>query len=331
MMEIDVQKLEKALLSGAKSLAGTALKSAGFAGKAALKVTSKGLARCGDAIGTAVKKADKKDLAIAAGVAAAAVAIPLWMIAPGKITAEQKKPFMGRNFAHRGLHSEDMSVPENSLKAFDLAASAGYGIELDVQLSKDGQVVVFHDDDLNRVCGVDSPVCEKTYDELHAMSLCGTEETVPLFTDVLKVVDGRGPLIVELKTCKRNRELCRKTLEILRGYKGEFCIESFDPRIVTWFRIHAKDIVRGQLAMAKEEYTSGGMPGFLAHALSRTLFNFTCRPQFIAYQLVRMPFFSRLSCRLGAMNVAWTSLDRKNEKGKDAVIFQFYRPEVRYK
>ena len=86
--------------------------------------------------------------------AAAAAAAPLFLIAPGAATRRQKAPFYGLNFAHRGLHSRDKAVPENSLEAFRLAAEAGYGIELDVQLSKDGQVVVFHDNTLDRVCGV---------------------------------------------------------------------------------------------------------------------------------------------------------------------------------
>ena len=81
------------------------------------------------------------------GLIAAAAALPLFLLAPGRATKRQKAPFMGRNFAHRGLHSRDMSVPENSLEAFRLAAKAGYGIELDVQLSRDGQVVVFRSEE----------------------------------------------------------------------------------------------------------------------------------------------------------------------------------------
>ena len=84
----------------------------------------------------------KKPALIGAGVLAAAW-LPLFLVAPGSITKRQKAPFYGRSFAHRGLHVEDKSVPENSLEAFRLAASAGYGVELDVQLSRDGQVVVF--------------------------------------------------------------------------------------------------------------------------------------------------------------------------------------------
>ena len=130
------------------------------------------------------------------GLIAAAAALPLFLLAPGRATKRQKAPFMGRNFAHRGLHSRDMSVPENSLEAFRLAAKAGYGIELDVQLSRDGQVVVFHDDTLDRVCGVHARVDEKSYDELRALGLCGTNNRIPLFSEVLDVIKGRGPLIV---------------------------------------------------------------------------------------------------------------------------------------
>lgn len=88
------------------------------------------------------------------------------MLAPGYASKRQKAPFIGVNFAHRGLHTEDKRVPENSLEAFRLAAEAGYGIELDVQLSKDGRVVVFHDDTLDRVCGVRGRVDDYKYDEL---------------------------------------------------------------------------------------------------------------------------------------------------------------------
>ena len=86
--------------------------------------------------------------------AGAAAALPVFLLAPGHASRRQKAPFMGMNFAHRGLHSRDKSVPENSIAAFRLAAREGYGVELDVHLSQDGQVVVFHDDTLERVCGV---------------------------------------------------------------------------------------------------------------------------------------------------------------------------------
>ena len=158
--------------------------------------------------------------------AAAAVTLPVFLAAPGRAGKAQKAPFLGWNFAHRGLHRADKSVPENSLEAFRLAEEAGYGVELDVQLSQDGQVVVFHDDTLDRVCSVHGRVDAFPYEQLRQMSLCGTEQHIPLFSQVLEVFGGRGPLLVELKTGPRNRELCEKTLALLEGYRGEVCIES---------------------------------------------------------------------------------------------------------
>ncbi len=273
----------------------------------------------------------KKSTALLFGLAGAALlagAGAALLLAPGKADREQKKPFRGRNYAHRGLHSEDKSVPENSLEAFDKAASAGYGIELDVQLSRDGQVVVFHDDELKRVCGDPRRVDEVDWSELKEMKLCGTEQTVPLFSTVLETVNGRSPLIVELKTGRRNDELCRKTCETLAGYKGNYCIESFDPRIVAWFRKNAPEIIRGQLAAPASEYKNKKPLPFL---LSHVLLNVIARPHFIAYKIGRRPLSVRISELMGAMKVGWTSTDPGSEKGRDAVIFEHYRPEVFYK
>ena len=271
----------------------------------------------------------KKILPAAAAVAAAAGTL-CFLTAPGRAGKAQKKPFMYKNFAHRGLHKKDKTVPENSLAAFERASSYGYGIELDVQLSKDGQVVVFHDDTLNRVCGVDSRVDEKTYDELSKISLCGTTQTIPLFSEVLKTVRGRGPLIVELKNGKRNEELCEKTYALLEKYSGEYCIESFNPFIVRWFKKNAPEVVRGQLANPPKDY-NGEVGPITAVILGNCLLNFLSRPQFIAYKITPKPFTVKLCEALGAMKVAWTSHDWVNEKFYDAVIFEFYKPKLKYK
>lgn len=299
-----------------------AVKTAGTAGKLVYKGAVKGIDRLGDM--------DRKDLLKLVCAAACAVALPVLIVAPGRADGKQKAPFKNRNFAHRGLHSRDRSVPENSLKAFELAAEAGYGIELDVQLSKDGQVVVFHDDTLNRVCGVDARVDELTYAELRDLSLLDTEEKIPLFSDVLSVIRGRGPLIVELKNGRSNKELCEKTCDMLRKYNGEVCIESFNPMIVAWFRFHAKEFLRGLLSAPEDEY-EGQTSKFTAFLLSKGLVNFMCRPQFIAYKIGKRPASINLSLALGAMNVGWTSHEIRNEKGRDAVIFEFYRPKLIYR
>ena len=271
-----------------------------------------------------------KKAAILGGLGVASVTVPLFLIAPGAATQRQKAAFVGRNFAHRGLHSEDRSVPENSLEAFRLAGRAGYGAELDARLTKDGQVVVFHDDTLERMCGVPGRVDEKSYDELRLLTLCGTNQRIPLLTEALEVFGGRGPLIVELKSGSRNRELCEKVNAILAAYPGQVCIESFNPFIVRWFRFHAKDLLRGQLATTVKDYgNSVSKP--TAFLMSRCLFNFLARPQFIAYRIGRRPLSVRFAEALGAMRVGWTAHNDRAERGRDAVIFEFYRPQLRFK
>ena len=120
---------------------------------------------------------------------AAAPFVAVWLVAPGKSKNNQRAPFMGLNVAHRGLHTADRSRPENSLAAFETAAAAGYGIELDVQLSREGEVVVFHDDTLDRVCGVHGRVDAFTLAQLQGMRLCGTDQTIPTFAQVLQLLD----------------------------------------------------------------------------------------------------------------------------------------------
>ena len=262
--------------------------------------------------------------------AVAAVALPFAMIAPERPGKRMSAPFLGVNYAHRGLHSEDKSVPENSLEAFRLAAEAGYGIELDVQLSRDGQVVVFHDDTLDRVCGVSGRVDDYSFTELQKLSLCGTEQRIPLLVDVLATIAGRSPLIVELKTGRHNPELCKKTYELLSDYDGDVCVESFDPLIVLWFRMFGRDLMRGQLAAEKEDYEKYMNP-VLSAALSKCFFNFLGRPHFIAYHIGHEPLTAKLSMKMGALNIGWTSHDPSSEKGRDGVIFEFYRPKRRYK
>ncbi len=261
----------------------------------------------------------------------AAAAAPLYLFAPGPATPRQRMPFRGVNYAHRGLHSRDKAVPENSLEAFRLAARAGYGLELDVQLSKDGQVVVFHDNTLDRVCGVPGKVCERTLLELKELRLCGTEQRIPLLEEALNVYRGTGPLIVELKSGSRNRELCEKTCALLARYRGDVCIESFNPFIVTWFRFHAPDLVRGQLAAPTRDFLRDGIKPAMAFALSHNLFNPLARPQLIAYKIGIRPPAVRLTELLGAMRFGWTSHEPRNEKGRDGVIFEFYKPKLKFK
>ena len=239
--------------------------------------------------------------------------------------------FSGYYYAHRGLYDNHHGIPENSLPAFRAAAEKGYGVELDVQLSADGKVVVFHDDALRRMCGVPGNVIDYPLDRLREMKLLETEETIPLFTDVLSVLrEGAGPLIVELKTGRRNRELCEKTLGILRTYTGVFCIESFDPRIVRWFMKNAPDVFRGQLAQPAECYGAGASPR-VSRMLAECRFSFVNKPDFIAYKIGPRPASVLEKRREGILLIGWTSHDaEKDAKENDGVIFEYCTPPLRY-
>lgn len=267
----------------------------------------------------------------ALGAAAAAAGVTAFLVAPGKASGEKKAPFFGANIAHRGLHRADRSVPENSLAAFRDAVENGYAVELDVHLTADDRVVVFHDDSLRRVCGVEQDVEALTWRELRDLRLDGTGEHIPMLSDVLAEIRGRVPLVLELKSSPRRKELCERTWELLRAYNGDYCIESFDPRIVRWWRLNAPGVLRGQLSCTREQFGESATP-MQAFFLSRLLCNFLGRPQFIAYGLDgRKPLLVRLVEKMGAMRFCWTSHDWKNEVSNDAVIFEFYRPRQRFK
>lgn len=265
-----------------------------------------------------------------AGLAAVGLGVTAYLIAPGRARKRSKAQFYGRNFAHRGLYKPDKTIAENSLTAFKAAADNGYGMELDVQLSSDEQVVVFHDDSLKRVCGVDADVDDRTWAELQELGLSGTDEPMPLLSDVFAAVDGRTPIIIELKGGRRNELLCQKTLDLIDRYSGPICVESFEPMIVRWFRLHAPDILRGQLSSQREDLATEMSP-FKAFCVSNLLTNFLTRPQFIAYHVGKKPWTVRLCEAMGAMKVLWTSHDWTSESLADAVIFEFYRPRRKFK
>lgn len=187
------------------------------------------------------------------------------------------------DYAHRGLHGN--GVPENSLSAFELACRAGYGIELDIQLSKDGEVMVFHDGALKRMTGVDKDLCELTAAELSELRLAGTEHKIPTLREVLALVDGRVPLLVELKGGTLDTTLCGKAYEILKDYKGSFCLESFNPWLVKGIKELMPDRFCGLLYsnMVRDKKRAGKKVTALDRIVSAMALTFVCKPNFIAY------------------------------------------------
>ena len=256
----------------------------------------------------------------------------LFMLKPGALSAEQRKKFAGRSYAHRGLYSQDQLIPENSLPAFTLARDNGYGMEFDIRLTKDKEVVVFHDQTLSRMCGIKQDVSEFTLEQLQKTHLKNTQYTLPSLIQVLQAIDGKVPLIIELKSEQDYNELCSKTLDILQTYSGDFCVESFDPRIVRWFKVNAKNIVRGQLANPMSHYPNTSV--IKKFFLSNVLFNFLTRPNFIAYDTEKNSVFVLISECLGAMKVVWTVKKHHDirffERTNDCIIFEHFLPNERF-
>lgn len=157
--------------------------------------------------------------------------------------------FLSRNLiAHRGYHNNKKGIPENSVLAFKKAIDNNYLIELDVRLTKDKKLVVFHDDNLKRVCGVNKRVKDLTYRELLKYNLFDTTLKVPLFSDVIKLVNGRVPILIETKYHNRFGVLEKILINELSNYKGLYAIQSFYPMSLLWLKRNTKDIPIGLLS-----------------------------------------------------------------------------------
>lgn len=235
-------------------------------------------------------------------------------------------------YAHRGLHDNQSNAPENSLAAFLLAVENNYGIELDVQLSKDGVPVIMHDYSLLRACGVARKVSEYTYEELQQFQLFSSEERIPTFQEVLKLVNARVPLIIELKIPFRPERLCKAVAEILSEYPGTYCIESFNPLGLMWYKKHEPKVIRGQLATDFiKEKTEGSKVQYFV--LKHLLMNFLARPDFIAYHHIYKKSISFNLCRIlyRVKTVAWTIKTQEelehNRKHFGLFIFESFIPK----
>ncbi len=258
-----------------------------------------------------------------------------YCIMPRLTRKKEARVFLHHLFAHRGLFAKDQSIPENSMGAFANALEHGYGIELDIQLTKDKQLVVFHDHTLTRMCGIDLPVCEMTYKELQKYTLLDTEEKIPLFKDVLELVDGKVPLLVEIKLPTLCTYTCQAADALLQDYRGRYCIESFNPLALRWYKKHRKEIVRGQLSanLTKPVTEAGFLLSFLVKHL---LLNFIGRPDFIAYcytDTFNVSFILN-KCLWHTPTFAWTvrsqAVLEKYRNKFDSIIFDSFIPAHRH-
>lgn len=224
----------------------------------------------------------------------------------GRYGHPEMKQLLGWKYAHRGLHS--VGCPENSMAAFRKALNSGYGVELDIHLLADGNLAVMHDSALKRTTGAEGQIESLTTVQLKNYRLEGTEETIPEFRKVLELFAGRAPLIIELKAVGKNyADLCQKTCEMMDGYEGAYCVESFDPRCIFWLKTHRPDVIRGQLT---ENYfrTNSSLNPILKFLLTNQMLNFLTTPDFVAYRYADSVNFSNWIVRKfwHIQGVAWT-------------------------
>lgn len=239
----------------------------------------------------------------------------LFLIFPRLSKRRKLSPFRGAIIAHRGMFDVGAGVPENTMAAFRLAVENGYGIETDIHLTRDGEVVICHDGNMKRTYGIDMVIEEHTLAELRKCRAIGNGEQIPLLSELLTLVDGRVPLVIELKGEKKDTPLADAARKLLQDYKGVYCVESFNPFLLRAFAKAMPEVPRGYLTT---RFFSQGRRTLLYWMAQCLLFNFLFRPDFIAYEHVgagRLPM--TLVCGLlGCHAVTWTV---RTEKELEAV------------
>lgn len=235
--------------------------------------------------------------------------------------------FARRPIAHRGLHDEEL--PENTVPAFEAAAEAGYALELDVHLTSDQQVVVFHDETLDRLTSERGPLSARTCAELGALKVADSQATIPSLANVLEAVERRVPVLVEIKNEGDPGTLEAKVAEVLAGYRGQVAVQSFNPMTLRWFRQHAPKYARGLLA---SDFDDTKLARYKKFVLRRLLLAPLVAPAFIGYDIECLPYWApAVVRRLGIPVVAWTVKTEdalvRARKTADNVIFEHIRPD----
>lgn len=234
--------------------------------------------------------------------------------------------------AHRGFHSLDKSIPENSLISFKKAMDYNYSIELDINVTKDGKVVVFHDINLLRMCQVDIKLSDVTYDEIKDFTLLMTDERIPLLSDVLDLVKGKYPLLIELKPKGNNRLLCESFMKTMAAYEGDYAIHSFSPWIVHWFKKNHPHIIRGQITEFFRD--DNRMNPIIKYMMKKMVFNIFTKPDFINYGIKDLP--NKYATKAYNKGICLISYCARNElefkmvkKHYHNAVFEYFQPDTK--
>ncbi len=241
--------------------------------------------------------------------------------------------FLKHLYAHRGIHDNKDKNPENSLLAFEMAVEKGYGIELDVQVTKDNIPLVFHDKTLSRVCKIENSIDEFTLKELVDLRLFTSDQSIPTLEEVLKLVEGKVPLIVEIKNESAQISELKYIADILDNYDGAYCIESFNPLVLRWYKKNRPQIIRGQLSTYYKK-KNNPFPIIVRDLILENLMaNFLSKPDFIAFNYKHKNMFSFKLCKklYSPFTAAYTIKNQKqfnkNKNDFDLFIFDSFIPK----
>ncbi len=232
-----------------------------------------------------------------------------------------------RPYAHRGLHgaAQGRGAVENSLSGFRAALDGGFGIELDVQMSRDGVAMVFHDDQLDRLTRETGPVALRMQAELSRIALRGTTDTIPTLSDVLSLVDANAVILIEIKADHGSvGPLCLAVRRALEGYIGPVAVMSFNPQVGHWFLTHAPRIVRGLVVTEQGDQTRSAR---IKGAVLRRLSLWRAKPDFLAYDIRDFPSrFASGQRKRGLPVLTWTVREAHQEQvasaNADEIIFE---------
>jgi glycerophosphoryl diester phosphodiesterase len=225
--------------------------------------------------------------------------------------------------AHRGLHNKEMGVEENSPTAFQLAIDAGLNIEMDIRITKDEQLIVFHDGDGRRMLSIDENIEHLTLEEIQSATIGNSTDRVLTLDEFLDMVSGNVGLIIEIKATSKNDRVCQLCAETLDGYSGNFSICSFRPEIVRWFAKNRKHFIRGQLI---ENILTDKRYSWTVRILQTfNGFAFFAKPNFLSVEYRHARFFTWIRMFGGILSI-WTIRDQKSmdkyRQKADAIIFE---------
>jgi glycerophosphoryl diester phosphodiesterase len=232
--------------------------------------------------------------------------------------------------AHRGLYREDQSIPENSLKAFQNALDHGYSIELDVNVLKDGTVLSFHDDHFQRLCNDSRLLSDVSYEAIRDLRYVNSDEHIPTLKEVLKLVNGKVPLLIELKPQGDVLLLCESFMKVMKDYQGVYAIFSFHPKVVHWFKKNHPYIIRGQIS----EYFKNNkeLKSIYKYLMKSMFFNRFTKPDFISYSIHDMPnkYLDKLK-KKGIVIISYAARSQEQfdfvKSHYDNTVFEFFLPK----